>query len=254
MLLAGSALKGYAIRAQDGRIGSVHDLLFDDSRWTIRWLVVDTGTWLPGRKVLLHPASVSRADHELREISVALTEAQVRGSPDISEDKPVSLQMQRGLYDYYGWDPMWGGGYFGAGAMASPMSARPFFGGTGMLGADHATALDDADPHLRSLAAVTGYHLQATDGEIGHVENMLVDDAAWDIRYLIADTRNWLAGKQVLIAPFAVVEIVWEDRIIRLNVSRTHIRSSPPWDPTTLIDDAYQAGLHHHYGWPGYGW
>ena len=117
MLEVGSALKGYAIEASDGRIGTVGDFLFDDRTWKVRWLVVDTGTWLTGRKVLVHPSAIGRADYERRELSVSLTKSQVKGSPDILQDQPVSQQMERRLYDYYGWDPYWGDNYFGMGSM-----------------------------------------------------------------------------------------------------------------------------------------
>jgi hypothetical protein len=250
MLIGGLALKGYALKATDGRIGDVSDFLFDDATWKIRWLVIDTGFWLPGRKVLVHPSAITGADHPIRELAVDLTKVQVKASPDIEQDAPVSRAMESSLYDHYGWDPIWGGGFYGVGAMATPLSARPYFGGTAMLGADHAGGrLDDADPHLRSIASVTGYHIHATDGPIGHLENILVEVGDWTVRYLVVDTRNWWAGQQVLIAPPAVQEIVWPDRRIRLNLSRDKIRTSPPWDPAMVIDPAYDARLQSHYGW-----
>lgn len=116
MLLAGSAFKGLVIEAKDGRIGTFSDMLFDDRTWKLRWMVVDTGNWLPGRKVLLHPSVISLDDFARGELSVRLTKQQVRDSPDIRQDQPVSRQMQDTLYGHYGWDPMWGGGnYFGGG-------------------------------------------------------------------------------------------------------------------------------------------
>ena len=128
MLLAASALKGYAIEASDGRVGTVTDLLFDDSSWNIRWIVVDTGTWLTARKVLLHPSAVTRPDYERQELSVALSRHQIEANPSIHQDQPVSQQAETSLYDYYGWDPHWGGTYFGGGGIAPPLSAPPYFG------------------------------------------------------------------------------------------------------------------------------
>ncbi len=232
MLLVVSALKGYAIEASDGRIGAVNDVLFDDETWKMRWLVIETGTWLNERKVLVHPSAIGQADHERQELRVTLTKAQVKGSPDIFQGQPVSRQMEAHLFDYYGWDRYWGSSYFGAGAIASPLSSPPYFGAGAINEAAGAEAgPDSGDPHLRSVAAV----------------------AAWDIRYLIVDTRNWWPGKHVLVSPYAVREISWSDRLIRLGVARDQVKASPPWDPADMIDEAYEKRLHGHYGWPGYG-
>jgi sporulation protein YlmC with PRC-barrel domain len=254
MLMAGSALKGYAIEAKDGRLGTVKDVLFDDRTWKVRWLVVDAGTWLTGRKVLVHPSFVAQADYVGRSLAVTLTMAQVKDSPDIAQDRPVSRQMETSLYDYYGWDPVWGGSIFGGGTMTQAFGA-PY--GAGLALREPALPEihhDDGDPNLRSIDAATGYHMHAKDGFIGHVENFLVDDESWDIRYLIVDTKNWWPGKHVLIAPAAVTEMSWSRHRIELDVSCDQVRESPPWEPATVIDRAYEERLHSHYSWPGYGW
>jgi sporulation protein YlmC with PRC-barrel domain len=260
MLQVASALKGYAIEATDGRIGTVSDFLFDDKTWKIRWLVVDTGGWLSGRKVLIHPSALGTADHERLELPVSLTMAKVKDSPDIAQDRPVSQQMESSLFTHYGWDPMWGGGsYFGGLSMGYPLGATPYFGREPVHaipdtdgGAD--LAVNDGDPHLRSLSAIRGYQVHATDGDIGHVENFLIDDAAWGVRYLIIDTRNWWPGQHVLISPYAVQEISWSEHHVRLDVSRERVKTSPPWDPARMIDEVAEKRVHTHYDWPGYGW
>jgi sporulation protein YlmC with PRC-barrel domain len=255
MLEVGSALKGYAIEASDGRIGTVDDFLFDDRTWKIRWLVVDTGSWLTGRKVLIHPSAIGRADYERRQLSVSLTKSQVKGSPDLLQDQPVSQQMERSLYDYYGWDPYWGDNYFGMGSMVSPLSPSPYFTETASReNAAIVLGLNDGDPHLRSIAAVSGYHIHASNGQVGHVENFLIDDATWGIRYLIIDTRNWWPGVHVLMSPYAVREINWSKHQVRLDVSREQVKSGPLWNPVDIIDQTYEKRLHSHYDWPGYGW
>jgi sporulation protein YlmC with PRC-barrel domain len=253
MMLVGSALKGYAVEATDGKVGTVSDFLFDDETWKIRWMVIDTGTWLTGRKVLVHPSAIGRLDGEREELLVKLKKAQAEASPDILTDAPVSRQMENNLYGYYGWDPLWGGGnYFGA----YPYGIGSFYqADSDVLEATRpGSAEDTGDPHLRSLTAVTGYHIQAKDGRIGHVENFLVDDADWGIRYLVIDTKNWWAGQHVVMSPYAVRTISWSDRDISLDVTREQVKGSPAWDPLTKLERSDQERLHGYYGWPAYGW
>jgi len=255
MLIVASAINGYVVAANDGFIGHVSDLLLDDKTWKIRWVVVDTGTWLTSRKVLLQPSVVAKVDYERQELSVSLTRKQIEDSPDIQRDRPVSQQMQDSLYSYYGWDPLWGGSTFGAGAIASPLSAPPYFGAGFREHADSGEAQEaEGDPHLRSIAAIKGYHVHARDGEIGHVENLLIEDATWTVHYLIIDTSNWWMGKHVLLAPYAVRGIGYAEKTVDVDVTRDAIEAGPPWDPITMIDTYYAKRLHHHYGWPGYGW
>lgn len=104
------------------------------------------------------------------------------------------------------------------------------------------------------MAALNGYHIHAIDGAIGHVEDFILDDTKWSIRYLIIDTRNWWVGQHVLVSPYAVREISWSEHEVRLDVSRDRIKASPPWNPAEIITEAYEKGLHGYYGWPGYGW
>jgi PRC-barrel domain len=254
MLFVESTLKGYAVEATDGKIGVVSDFLFDDQSWKIRWLVLDPGDWLPHRRILLHPSALEVPDPVRQSIGVKLTKAEVVGSPDLRDHEPVSSQMQSHLYDYYGWDPMWGDSYFGVGAIATPFSPPPLIKTAPVEEevAEESASSDEADPHLRSVTEVTGYHLHATDGEIGHIENFVFDHANWDIRYLGVDTRNWWPGQHVLISPYAVREIDWADRHVELNITRAQVKASPPWDSVAMVDHAYEQQLHTHYDWPGY--
>lgn len=267
MLNVITSLDRFAIQAKDGSLGTVSDFLFDDSTWMMRWMVVDTGRWLSGRKVLIHPSAVVSADYGARELTVALSMAQVEASPEILQDRPVSLQMQNDLYNYYGWDPSWGRGMFGSGmygggmygagsgAVAAPLSAPIYFGASAVREAEHGDfRLDDGDPHLRSIAEVTGYHVRATDGHIGHIGDFLVETESWDVRYLVVETSNWWVGQQVLISPFAVKGVDWSDRQITLDLTRDKVKSSPAWDYTNTIEGTFEKRLHSHYGWSGYGW
>ena len=254
MLLAMSALRGYAIEATDGRMGSVDDFLFDDKTWVVRWVVVDTGGWLHGRQVLVHPSAIGAADLNQNGIPVNLSKAQVEASPALLKGEAVSTGTENKLYSYYGWDPLWsGGGYLGPGTGATSGISESFgeFGfGMQPNSADDVPDEGDANPQRRSIADVTGSHIQASDGEIGHVENFIMDSATWKIRYLIVATRNWWPGQHVLISPTAVEDFSWMGREVKLNVTREQVKASPPWDPLATIGDDYVSRLHDHYRWP----
>lgn len=256
MLFAVSGLEGCTIAARDGHIGAVKDFLFDDQSWKIRWMVVDTGDWLPGRKVLIHPSAIAplqippkprlpmMSPGDSLEVAVNLTRQQIEASPEAREGDPVSKDMTALLYDYYGWDPDWGATNTGESAIVAKAAERQ--------AADVETG-GEGDPHLRSAASVKGYHVHASDGELGHVENLLADDADWDIRYLVIATRSWWPGKVVRLAPYAVTDVDWHDRQVKLNVTRDQVKSAPAWDPLAMMDEVGEQQLHRHFGWPGYG-
>ncbi|SDR63573.1 hypothetical protein SAMN05519103_08773 [Rhizobiales bacterium GAS113] len=256
MLWNASAMNGYTIEASDGRLGTVSDFLFEDASWIVRWLVVNTGSWLSGRKVLLPLAALGQPDPARREFPVKLTTQQVKESPGIDTDRPVSRQMEAHLYDHYGWDPYWGGRYYPMGDCLTPSLIAPL-NRWESKSRDEANAHaqpTEGDPHLRSVEAVTGYHIHAVDGEIGHVEDFLLSDVGWSIRYVVVDTRNWWPGKKVLISPRSVREIDWERRLMHLDVNRQKVKHSPPYDWSVTADRAYEAQLHGHYGigWTGF--
>jgi len=269
MLFAVTGLRGCPVESVDGRVGSVKDILFDDQSWKVRWMVVDTGHWLLGRQVLIHPSAIAPLDLALPAkrvlpmmsmgdtlvVSVRLTKQQIEASPEARQDEPVTKQMETGLYDHYGWDPAWGTTYFGASDIAAPLLDPLIFSeAAARQAAGKESHRGDGDPHLRSVASVNGYHVHATDGELGHVENFLADDVNWDIRYLVIATRNWWLGKHVQLAPYAVKGIDWSEHRINVNVTRDQAKSSPPWDPLAMADQVGEQQLHRHFGWPGYGW
>ncbi|OYY91807.1 MAG: hypothetical protein B7Y45_02280 [Sphingomonas sp. 28-66-16] len=246
MILQASKIKGFKIEASDGAIGSITDLLFDDLTWRIRWLVVDTGGWLSGRSVLLPPAVLGHVNHIGHHYAVRLTRQQVKDSPSLESHAPVSRQMESGLYDYYGWAPYWSTGfYMGGYGYTGGMMEPP---GPGFEQAVAEKAVQQAgDPGLRSVHEVTGYHLHASDGEIGHVADFLIEDADWSIHYLVADTRNWWPGKHVLVSPRSIVSTEWADRLVNLDINREKLKGAPAYDGSQAIDRAYEYAFHAYY-------
>jgi hypothetical protein len=174
---------------------------------------------------------------------------QVKDSPDPDRDRPVSRQMETGIYDYYGWSPYWNidfcmGGYaYIGGTMAVPSLLESRQRQEEIAN----TQRSDGDPRLRSIEAVTGYHIHASDGEIGHGEDFLVEDADWRIHYLVVDTKNWWPGKKVLISPRSVGQIDWKDRLVNVNVDRQKVKDNPAYDPSTTIGRVYEDNYHSYY-------
>jgi len=248
------ALHGFTIGATDGDIGTVKEGYFDDLSFTVRYLVVDTGGWLAERQVLLSPIALRKLDWAEKRITAALTKAQVEKSPPIDTDKPVSRQHETAYYGYYGYSPYWTGPYlWGADPYPYPETGpAPSAAELAREQRWNWEAKEREDPHLRSSRAVTGYYIQATDGDIGHVEDFLVDDHAWAIRYMLVDTTNWWAGKKVLVAPAWIERVDWAESKVHVTVTRAQIKTSPTYDPTRPVERAYETQLYGHYGGPRY--
>ena len=241
MLTTASHLKGTTIAATDGEIGSVQDLYFDDHSWTVRYLMVDTGTWLPGRQVLISPRSILPVADEAK-IPVTLTKSQVEQSPSPDMDRPVDRQYEEEYARYYGYPYYWTGPYrWGTGAYPGDAVA-------GAAEAAGAIPLPIGDPGLRSTRDVTGYYIEATDGDIGHVDDFIVDTSEWVIRYLVIDTRNWWPGKKVLVSPEWINRVSWADSRVYVDMSKESIKSAPEYDPDRPLARDYETRLfgHHH--------
>ena len=248
MLTNATFLKGLAIHATDGELGAVKEFYFDDETWTIRYLVVETGGWLLGREVLISPISVIRVDWKNKRLDVALTKKQVENSPNIDTHQPVSRQHEADYSAYYGYNYYWGGPYmWGPVFFPADLSRK-----SSAEKAKEKVRKDSADSHLRSSETVTGYHVEATDGEIGHLDGFIVDDELWAIRYLEVKTRNWLPGKKVLFAPAWILRVSWMDSKLYAFLSREEIKSAPEYLVSRPITRDYESRLYTHYGHPPY--
>jgi hypothetical protein len=239
-------LKQYAIQATDGIVGHVKDFYFDDRVWVIRYLVVETGSWLSSRKVLISPVAVGTPDWSQEVLPVAMTMDQVKDSPDIDTDKPVSRQHEIQYLGYYGYPYYWDGTGLWGDEMYPNMAAP------GATLAATAGSQDVDNPHLRSFNAVTGYSIEATDGDIGHVQGLLVDEETWAIRYMVVNTSNWWLGHQVLVAPQWIQSVSWPDSTVSVNLTRQAVQNAPAYDPSLGLDRAQEISTFNHYGRAGY--
>jgi uncharacterized protein YrrD len=239
------ALKGYKLDSLDGEIGKVKEFYFDDKYWTIRYLVADTGNWLSDRQVLISPYALRAVNKEEQNIAINLTKKQIEDSPPLDSDKPVSRQFEEYYYEYYGWPMYWYGPY-AWGPYPYPYLVR-----------DRETlkeyqAEKKWDPNLRSTNAVSGYHVQASDGGIGNVEDFIIDEETWTIRYLIINTRNLWPGKMVLVSPRWIKDVSWSDLKVFVNLTREAIRQSPEYTEASLPTRDYEIRLHRYYNSQGY--
>jgi hypothetical protein len=250
MLRSLKAVHRYTVRAKDGEIGKVHDFYFHDDNWIIRYLVVDTGHWLPGRKVLVPPSALGKPNWEGLTFPVALTREQVEKSPDIDTDKPVSRQQEMDLHNHYGWPFYWVGMEPGPGNWPPFVPAIPPLPESPRPPETHADA--NADPHLRSVREVKGYHIHASDGEMGHVADFIADDALWVIRYFVVHVSNWLPAKKVLISPQWLGEIRHWEKQVDVSMTQESILHCPEFHPGEFVNREYEERLYDYYGRPGY--
>lgn len=242
MLRSAKELRGYVLQALDGEIGRSKDFLFDDQQWALRYLVADTAKWLPGRKVLISPVALGSPDWASHRFPVELTRDKIKNAPSLDEDASVSRQYQARYHHYFDWPPYWNGiGGWAATAYPAPLFTEP---------KPNPEAETAGDPHLRSIREVAGYKLQATDGDLGKVDDFIVDDGTWVIRYLVVDTSGWLMGRKVLIAPDWAEKVSWTEGKVFVGLTRDQVKASPVYEPNLPVNREYEAQLYDYYGRP----
>ncbi|MBN2852927.1 MAG: PRC-barrel domain-containing protein [Clostridia bacterium] len=245
MLIKAKTIQGYKLNSIDGEIGSIRECYFDDLHWTIRYLVVETGHWLTGRLVLISPHSLSNIDAENEVINVSLTKKQIKESPPYDSEKPVSRQYEDEFYNYYGLPMYWSG--------SNMWGPYPFIPKEVLDKTKIPNRIENVwEPNLRSTYHVRGYFLKVNDGEIGHVDDFVIDEETWAIRYLIVDTRNFLPGKKVLLSPKWIDYISWMESKVFVKLDKSAIKQSPDYTEDTMITRNYEEGLHLHYNKKGY--
>jgi PRC-barrel domain len=240
-------LERYKVSATDGDVGRVVDFLLDDAHWIARYLVVETLGTLDGRQVLITPISFRQFDWSTKQFYLALTRDKIKNSPNIDVDKPVPSRRELDYYGYYGYPCYWGSsGFWGVSAYPGLLADGSWI----KANADHERKFGDV--HLRSAIELRGYHIQGRDEPIGHVEDFIVDDVTWEVRYLVIDTSNWWFGKRVLIRPHWVTRVSGQERNVYVGMNRQAIRNSPEWSSTEAIGREHEASRRKHYGRKAY--
>jgi uncharacterized protein YrrD len=238
MLRSAKSLHDYHVQATDGNVGRVKDFLFDRQEWVVRYVIVETGEWQQGRRVLLIPGVLGLPSTEGRILPVDLTRDQLENSPGIDTDKPVLRQHEVALFEYYGWSPYW---------CISPEDRTAQVEST-----DEKAGITSDHPNLHSMHIVTGYAIRATDGAVGHVEDFILEDESWVVRYLVVNTRHWLSGNRVIVSPEWVEVIDGQEKTVSLELSQEEVKNSPPYDPSQPVNRQYEVHLYDYYGRPKY--
>lgn len=241
-----NSLIGYTLHATDGEIGKVEEFYFDDLDWTVRYLIVKTGGWLSGRKVLISPQALQTPDWAGRSFPVNLSKEQIRDSPDIDTDQPVSRQQEERLHAHYPWRGYWDGA-FAANGVWGILPAIPALNDLPPVEGEYQP---DSDPHLRSTSRVMGYQVHATDGEIGSVADYITGDADWTIPFLVIKTVHWMGSRNILLSTQWIKKIVWAGSEIMVDISAYRVKNAPEYNESEYVNEGYEEKMFDHFGRP----
>lgn len=257
------SLIGFTMGATDGEIGKVKDFYFDDKTWKVRYLVVETGNWLVGRKVLLSPVALQSIDWDSKVFPVNLTREQVKHSPDIDTDRPVSRQQEADLHSHYSWpvNEQGGIGFMTTGMVGGVVAPHVPFSDRiaeemhhheddtisdrgpehhqSNLSEDHTSG----DPNLRSFKEITGYTFRASDGEVGDVDDMVVDTTGWNIPFLVLETGSWYSGDKILASTNILDNVQWDNSAVHVAYPTENFRNCPVFDTDSLKNQDYERKL-----------
>ena len=244
MLRSLKEVKGYSVEATDGGIGEVDDFLFHDDGFRLRYLVIDTGGFLAGRKVIIPPDALKKPEWKSRSIPVDLTKEEIEASPSLAADEPVSRQQEADLHKHFKWQPYWEGRAPGG----FPVSGTA----VGTKEAESDVEEPSGDPHLRSFNEILGYAVACSDGDAGEIDDFILDDESWILRYFVIDAGGWLSDRKLILALPWVTSVDWETQGVQVDITKEELKQSPQFDPSVVLDRDFEDRLHKHFGKPGY--
>jgi len=219
-------LIGLTVHSLDGPVGSVKDLYFDDETWNVQYVVVETGKWLNHRHLLIESRSLKDPIWNGKILLIGLTRDQVEQCPDVSIEKPVYLQKEEELERLYRWPRYWGGT---DPLFPVPRNVEPVVD----WGRSQATISDwktwpqkTHNQHLRSGQEVIGYSLEAENGIVGKVIDLVVDDTDWSLPFLAVELQHWLEGKIVYVSTRRCqkIEIDWSQDLISVDMTKNEVK------------------------------
>jgi len=246
-------LEGFNVHGRDEDLGKVKDFYFDQHLFVLRYIVVDTGSWLKKEKTLISTEAFEKINYSAKEILVDLSSADLEEAPSLDKNKPVSKMMEKRVVKHFDWPIYWSSPHPSDGPpiQAGTIMREKLFDSEKLLDEEKQMKEEEIESNLRSFNEVRGYHIQAEDKEFGHLEDIFVDEENWVIRYLLIDTRNILPGKDVLIAPEWLQNISWNQEKIFVSKSKEEIKNAPEYKEEKgdyLVDRRYEEKLYNHYG------
>lgn len=208
------SIRGYSVMATDGTGGTVEDFIVEDVGWTIGWLAVETGDWLSGHRVFVPVSAFGKPDPKGRNFPLAMTLAQIG---QCESGDPAQLRNNE--------------------------PDAPFPQGDAAAGAAH-----QGRDHVRSLARLVGSAIQGTDDGVGHAETFIIESGVWLVKYLIVHTSDWWPGEKVLVPAGRITGFDDPHRILKLDLTRQLVKSSPPFSPDLTEDGAYDESFLTYWG------
>ncbi|SIQ28281.1 PRC-barrel domain containing protein [Halanaerobium kushneri] len=245
-------LEGFTVQGRDEKLGKTKDFYFDQHRFVLRYLVIDTGNWLKHEKTLISTDSFEEINYDNQEIIVNLTAEDLEAGPSIQKNKPVSRVMEEKVVKHFDWPIYWTSSHpaDGPAIQAGSIIREKLFNFENLTDEEKQAKEKEIESNLRSFNEIRGYHIQAQDKEFGHLEDLFVDEENWVIRYLLIDTRNILPGKDVLIAPEWLQNISWNKEKLYVSKTREEIKNAPEYREESsdyLVDRRYEEKLYNHY-------
>jgi len=232
----------------DGELGKVDDLLFEDHKWGLRYLVVEAGGWFSTKQVLISPGHLARPRETAGDgvFPVILTKQQLKESPLLESHAPISRQYEEEHARYHNIHGYWmGASLWGASPFPEIHSPGEVY--------EHETNIDKIEKsNLRSSSQIMGYTVAATDGEVGEVKDVIIDIDTWKVRYLVLDVGNWLSGRQVIVDTDWVEHFSYDDKTAHVSLAKDQIKEAPAFDPNEPINRSYEVTLYDFYGKPHY--
>jgi len=233
MLRRSGELQWSQVISLDGEIGKVRDVCFDEASWMVRYLIVDTGGWLSGRKVPIDPRSVELIDRNLHTVWVSLSRAQIESSPRIDIGELGAREHEMQLNRHYGYGSCWTHSMPWGNGQVSPARRS----------AAEALEIDAPSACLRGARQMLDFTLITVDGHVGLIKDFFFDDETWALRYLIVQTGSWLLGRRVLVSADRVRRVDWSAESVEVNQTRKQIEygwefdadNPPPGDLETAL-------------------
>lgn len=258
MLRSLKEILGYTLQATDDILGQCKDFIFDDGLWVTRYMVADTGNWLHHHKVLIAPVLLGEPDWRTERIPVKLSRQQIEACPPLEEHAPISREYEISYHEHFEIPFYWMGADFREGMPNAAGVVQPVED----IELDEQPAPEKTEPRnpgsdnlegaLRSATEVMSYMVSATDGEMGRIDDIIIEDDNWVIRYLAIDTGVLIPDRKILINTEWIDSVSWTETTVKVDLTQDAIRNCPDYDANEAVNREYEVRLYDYHGRPRY--